>query len=174
MPLLGVHLLSAGDSVFVGGVLREMGIHGAIIMVLMGVITLMGAAIALMYRQSNKVYGYRLAERDDVLNAALNDSKNALTAMLSATKERNEITDELQEVIGKQAAAFDALAERIRMHYERLVDDNARMNMVVSAISEAVRTLVGVSTDTRNKADLLARSLDEVKAVINRPRSRTR
>lgn len=173
MPLLGVHLLSAGDSIFVGGVLRELGIHGAIIMVLMSVIALMGTAIALMWRHSNKVYGYRLAERD-VLNAALNDSKNALTAMLSATKERNEITDELQEVIGKQAAAFDALAERIRMHYERLVDDNARLNMVVSAISEAVRTLVGVSADTRNKADLLARSLDEVKAVINRPRSRTR
>lgn len=163
--------LGAGDTVFVGEQLKGMGVAGAIIIVLMGVITIMGGVIAIQWKHSNKVYGYRLAERD-TLNAALNDSKNALSAMLSATKERNEITDELAEVIAKQAASFEQLSDRIRLHYERLVDDNSRLNMVVSAISESVRNMVALSTDTRNLITNVDKALGEVKAVINRPRQR--
>jgi len=169
MAMLGITLLGAGDTIFVGETLKGMGVAGAIIIVLMGVITVLSAVIALLWKHSNKVYGYRLAERD-VLNAALNDSKTALYAMLAETKERNEITEELADVVSKQASAFDALSERIRMHYERLIDDNSRMNLVVNAISEAMRAMIGVSTDTRNTIVNVDRSLGELKAKINRQR----
>lgn len=161
--------LSAGDTVFVGEQLKGQGLAGAIIIVLMSVIGLMGTAIALMWRHSNKVYGYRLAERD-TLNTALNESKTAVASMLAATKERNEITDEMADVIAKQSASFDMLTERIRSHYERLVDDNSRLNMVVTSISEAMRQTVGISTDTRNKLDTIEKSLIDIEAVILRPR----
>lgn len=170
--------LGAGDTIFVGEQLKGQGLAGAIIIVLMGVITLMGSAIALMWRHSNKVYGYRLAERD-TLNNALNESKNAIASMLSATKERNEITDELADVIAKQAAIFEQLSDRIRLHYERLVDDNSRLNMVVTSISEAMRQVVGITSDARNTSNSLTemvgrveKSLSDVKAVIDRPRER--
>lgn len=173
-----VMALSAGDTIFVGEQLKSQGLAGAIIITLMGVITLLVGAIVLMWRHSNKVYSYRLAERD-TLNNALNESKNSIATMMAVSKERNEITDELADVIAKQAAIFEQLSDRIRMHYERLVDDNSRLSLVVTAISEAMRQVVAISTDNRNLSTGLVemvgkveKSLSDVKAVIDRPRQR--
>jgi len=176
MLYLGVALLGAGDTIFVGETLKSMGIAGAIIIVLMGVITLLGGIIAIQWKHANKVYGYRLAERD-TLNAALNESKTAVAAMAVASKERNDITDEMAEVIAKQAHSFDALSDRIRMHYERLIDDNTRLNFVVSSLSESARIIVGQSTDIKTKIESNEKAiaavndvLDELRGAIVRPR----
>lgn len=175
MQMLGIMLLGAGDTIYVGETLKGMGVPGAIIIVLMGVITLLAGVIVVQWRQANKVYGFRLAERD-VLNSALNDSKTALGAMLDATKERNEITDDLAEVITRQAAAFDQVSDRIRMHYEGLRDDNARLHMVVNAIAESMRVLTGIATDGGRAASALTpqiadviKKIDELKTIMNRP-----
>jgi len=136
-------------SEFVEGQIKSMGVAGAIISVLMGVIVILSGAILVMYRHANKVYGYRLAERD-TLKDALNDSKNALKEMLDATKDRNEITEELAELIAKQSIAFTSLEQTVNHHYAMLKDNHERMHMVMSAITESIRTLSSHVGDVRN------------------------
>lgn len=144
--------LGAGDTIFVGEQLKGLGLPGAIIITLMSVVTLMGGVIALMYRQANKVYGYRLAERD-TLNAALTASTNALKDAAEEQKEQREVIEELATLIAKQSNGFEQLRERVSMQYEGLKEDNTRNNMVVSAIADALRQAVALQTEIRNTAN---------------------
>src|SRR3954471_21640426 len=93
---------------FVASTLKEMGAAGAAISVLLTAIGGLVTAVVFQYKQGNKVYGYRLAERD-TLNKALTDSSSAMNALSKIAEERNEITSDLVNVIGKQTAAVDHL-----------------------------------------------------------------
>lgn len=129
--------------------LEGMGPAGAAISVLLTFITVLGTAVGIQWRQANKVYGYRLAERD-TLNKALTDSTTAINSMIKATDERNRVTDELADAIGSQASAFDRLNDRQQMQHEVLKDEVQRQGMVISAASEATRINTGILTDIRN------------------------
>jgi len=140
-------------SEFVEGQIKSLGVAGAIISVLMGVIVVMAGVIAAMWRHSNKVYGYRLAERD-TLKDALNDSKVVLRDMLDATKDRNEITEELSELIAKQSVAFLSLEQKVDHHYAMLKDSQERLTMVMSALPESIRTMASQLGDMRTAMSL--------------------
>jgi hypothetical protein len=153
--------MGAGDSVFVGQTLHNLGLPGAIIIVLMFVVGVLGGVIALMYRHANKVYGYRLAERD-TLNTALRDSKEALASMRTAMEERNRITDELADVIEKQSVAFESVHERIKTHYEFIKDDHNRLQMVVSSMSEALRNISAETTAIKLSLPVLVSEVGKI------------
>lgn len=162
MAMLGVvAALGAGDTIFVGEQLKGLGLAGAIIIVLMSVISVMGIVIAYMYRQANKVYSYRLAERD-TLNAALTASTNTLKESVEETKEQRELIEELAGLIAKQGTAFEHLTERLRMQYDALKEDNTRLGMVISAVSDALRQAVALQTEMRNTGNDIKQSLDRV------------
>lgn len=117
---------------FVRETLRGMGEAGAAITVLlMAVMALTGAVVA-MWRQSNKVMKYRLAERD-TLNKALIESTIAVLAASKATVQSTESVEELEEGISKLTASLERLTERN-------VHDTTTQNMVISSLAEAVRT----------------------------------
>jgi Cu/Ag efflux pump CusA len=164
--------MGAGDAVFVGGVLKSLGLPGAIIIVLMFVISMLTTAIIFMQKHANKVYGYRLRERD-VLNKALSDSTVVLQQMVRASEERNEVTEGLADVTRKQAVAFDQVNERIKVHYEVMKDDLSRLAQVATAIAEAVRNINGICDALRRDAE------DHHKVLVdhidkNPPRSQPR
>lgn len=171
--------MGAGDTVFLGETLRGLGLPGAIIIVQMSVISALSTAIVIMYRHANKVTGYRLAERD-ILTTALHESKNAMNSMLLATQERNNITDDLSDVIKEQAAIFNQVSDRIRMHYEGLREDSNRISMVLGSVAESMLVLTGVATDSRNAsadaalaAKRLADQLQDIQVYLSRePRQR--
>lgn len=150
MTLLGVvAALGAGDTIFVGEQLKSQGLAGAIIITLMSVVSVMGMIIGYMYRQANKVYGFRLSERD-TLNSALTASTTALKEAVEEQKEQKELIEELAGLISKQGTAFEMLTDRVRLQYEGLKEDNTRLNMVVSAIADAMRQSVALQTEVRN------------------------
>lgn len=130
--------------------LASMGVAGAIIFVLMTVIAGLLTANVLQWRHSNKVYGYRLQERD-VLRDALNDSKHTLADVLKGMQDRNEITEELSDVIKGHTGAFMQLKAVIELHYDMMKQDKSRGEQVASAIGESLRTLTatvaGMHTD---------------------------
>jgi hypothetical protein len=130
--------------------LSGMGVSGAIISVLMAVIVLLAGVIGIMYRQANKVYGYRLAERDTLMGA-LNDSKTAMREMIEATKDRNEVTEQLSDLISKQTSAFATLELTVNNHYTNLMQQQQRLELVVSSTADALRVLTGIMRDVRSQ-----------------------
>lgn len=142
--------LSAGEAVFVGDTLRGLGLPGAIIIVLMAVVTAMGTAIAFMWKHSNKVYGYRLTERD-VLNKALTDTGGVLASLAKASEERNDLTEEQAELIEKQGQAFELLKITILSQYETIRTNHAATAQTIGSLADAVRQLTSMVQENRNQ-----------------------
>jgi hypothetical protein len=151
-----------GEAVFVSEELKSLGLSGAIILVLMFVVSILSTAIALMWRNSNKVYGYRLAERD-TLNKALTETSTVLQEMLHATEERNDITTEQAELIAKQSSAFELLKVTILAQYDTLKSNHSTTTQTVSAMAEAMRTLHSLIGENRNHYGL---QMEAVRAAI--------
>jgi len=134
------------EGAVVAQTLQGMGIEGAIISVLMGTITLLSTVIVVQYKHNNKVYGYRLAERD-TLTKALSESTSAQLSLMKATEEYSDITSNLSLVIERQSVSFASLNERIKTQYDVLKDENARMSLVIDAMGSSLRTLSAQVTD---------------------------
>jgi hypothetical protein len=134
---------------FVNKALEGMGPSGAFISVLVTFIMGLATAVAIQWRHSNKVYGYRLAERD-TLNKALTDSTAAINSMTKTADDLNEVTEELAAAITAQASASARLGDRQQMQHEVLKDEVQRQGMVISASAEATRVNSGILTDIRN------------------------
>lgn len=148
---------------WISAILKELGLAGAIIFVLMGVVTGMAEIIRRLIAHANKVYGYRLAERD-TLNKALTDTAKVLGDMLEATKDRNDLTQDQAELIQKQSQAFEVLKVTILGQYENIKDNNHVVAMAVTAMADAIRVLTSMVSDNRNVA---ANQLTELKQAIS-------
>jgi ABC-type phosphate transport system auxiliary subunit len=164
--------MGAGDAVFVSKTLLGMGVEGAIITVLMFVVSLLAGVIVIQWKQANKIYGFRLSERD-TLNKALTDSTTSLRDMFKAAEERNEIVDNLSDVIEKQAAAFDAVAERVRLQYEVMRDDQKAVSQIVSALSESVRTVSSKVEEVKSGMPAIVAAVRDAVMQTPRPGRRT-
>jgi hypothetical protein len=130
-------------------ILEGMGVPGAIIFVLMCVIGVLCGVIRVMYVQANKVYGYRLAERDSYKDALSNVSA-VLADMLKATTDRNDLTQELGELIAKQSAAFELLKVTILAQYDNIKESNHAITQAVASQAHSLRELTSMVTDHRN------------------------
>lgn len=151
------------EGAMVNEALHGMGIQGAIISVLMGTITLLAGVIVIQYKHNNKVYGYRLRERD-TLNKALTDSTNAQLALMKAVEEYGDITSSLSGVVERQSVAFNSLSERVKTQYDVIKDENSRILIVIDAISASLRVISGQMTDLQR---LFPNSVGEVKNFVS-------
>ena len=130
--------------------LTGMSVAGAIIATLLIVIMALAGVIARMWLEHNKTFKYRLAERDTLIKA-LNDSTSVLQAMHKATAERNEVTEELSELIMKQGIAFEYMNERFKSQHGIVREDTHRIEMAITAIAEAMRNLVSITENARTE-----------------------
>lgn len=131
--------------------LENMGIPGAIIFVLLLTITALVAYIRSMQAKADKIYGYRLAERDSLIKA-LTEAAGVLKDMLKAQEERNELIDEQAKLIEKQAQAFELLKVTILAQYDNIREHNAATAASVGAMAEAIRTMTMMLTENRQIA----------------------
>ena len=120
--------------------LEAMGVSGAIISALLAAVSALASANVFQYLQANKVYKYRLAERD-TLNKALTDASKVLADMLKVTEERNEINEEQAELISKQAAAFTLLEATVAMQFNTIKDYNSQSMDNFRAAAQAVAAM---------------------------------
>lgn len=130
-------------------ILEGMGLPGAIIFVLLLTIAALVAYIKSMQAKADKVYGYRLGERD-TLGKTLSDTAQVLQGVLEATDERNEITEEQADLIQKQAQAFELLKVTILAQYDNIRDHNTAASMAVTAMAEAIRQLSSMIVENRS------------------------
>lgn len=154
--------MGPGDAVFVGEQLKGLGLPGAIIIVLMAVAITLGGVIFAMWKHSNKVYGYRLQERD-TLNKALTDSSKVLADMQQATEERNDLTQDQADLLNKQSAAFEVLKVTILAQYDTIKSNDLVVAQTVTAMAEAIRVLTSIVT---SQGQTLANHVQELKNAI--------
>jgi hypothetical protein len=143
-------------------ILESMGIAGAIIFILLTTVVALVLYIKSMQARADKIYGYRLAERDN-LNKALTDSSKVLEDVLRATEDRNELTAEQAELLVKQSQAFELLKVTILSQYDNIRDHHQTNAQVVSAMSEAVRVLSSMVVENRTIAQ---GHVNDVKALM--------
>lgn len=140
-----------------------------IIGTLMTVITAETACIVWMQKRADKIYGYRLAERDTA-NAALNAAAAAQQAQAAATRERNQLQEELTETINALTNSIAIFIEKQTIHHTHLVSDQSRVSQVIEAIAAAMREAAMQSTGVKDKVDVLLAQLpgmsNEIKAHI--------
>lgn len=150
--------MGPAEAVEVTTVLHGMGLAGAVITVLLSVVGSLAAVIVWMQRRADKVYGYRLAERD-ALNKALTEAASAQQAQAAATSERNQLQDQLSETITSLTQSIALFIERQTVHHEHLVTDQGRMITVIDAIAEAMRNASLTTTGVKDKLDTLLNQL---------------
>jgi hypothetical protein len=143
--------------------LKDMGVAGGIIFVLMTVVTIMSEVIRRLIQHASKVYGYRLTERD-TLNKALTDTAKVLADMLEATKDRNDLTEDQADLIAKQSQAFEILKLTILGQYDNIKNNNTAVAQSVTAMAEAIRALTSLVNDNRH---VVTNQVTEVKQAIS-------
>lgn len=130
------------------------GLEGWVIAVLMSAVMGLISAVVWMQRRADKIYGYRLAERD-TLNKALVDAAAAQQAQASATRDRNQLQDELTETIAALSQSIAMFIERQTIHHEHLVGDQERIAKVIEAIAEAMRNATLQTTGVKDRVETL-------------------
>lgn len=139
--------------------LEGMGVQGGIISVLLLTVSGLVVYVKSLHTKADKVYGYRLMERD-TLNKALTDTAKVLEDVLEATDERNELTQQQADLIQKQSAAFELLKVTILSQYDNIRDHNSASAGAVTAMAEAIRTLSGMVIENRSIAQTQVTSVN--------------
>lgn len=132
-------------------ILEGMGFPGLVIFFLASALVAAVVYIRQMQAKADKIYGYRLQERD-TLNKALTDTAKVLADLLKATEERNDLTEEQAALISKQAQAFELLKVTVLAQYDSIKDHNATASQAVASMAEAIRTLTTIVMENRTIA----------------------
>jgi hypothetical protein len=143
-------------------ILAASGLAGVVIFLETLAIGALVAYIKSLQTKADKVYGFRLAERD-TLNETLSNVANVLRDVLKATDERNDITAEQAELIVKQAQAFELLKITILAQYDNIHDYNKATAQAVASMAESIRTLSSMVLENRTIATA---HVQAVQAVI--------
>ena len=154
------------------------GLPGAIIGTLTGVVIILVSAIVYMQRRADKVYGYRLAERD-TLGASLHEASTAINNQATATRERNIVMDELAETIRESTQANLLLVERLTLQHEFLAGEHGKTATVIASIAEAMRNAVLQTSGVKQSVDGLLMGVpgmtkelrDHIEKLVNEVRA---
>lgn len=144
-------------------ILEGMGIAGAIIFVLLATVAGLVAYVKTLQGKADKVYGYRLAERD-TLNKVLGDTAKVIEGIIRANEDRNDLTEEQALLLREQAHAFELLKTTVLAQYDNIKDHNTATALTIASMAEAIRTLTAMILENRTIAT--AHVLD-VKAILN-------
>lgn len=145
--------------------LKELGLTGYFISALFTAVAGLSAAVAVQWRQSNKVYGYRLKERD-ILNKALTDTSANNLVLAEAIRERNVLTSDLVESIQSLVVSNTLLHDRIGVMLDVHSREQLAQVEVIKSLSEAIRTQNGMLVDNRNACANILGGMSDVKANL--------
>lgn len=132
-------------------ILETGGVWGAIVFVLLSTVIAETLYIRSMQARADKVYGYRLAERD-TLNKVLTDTAKVIEGIIKANEERNDLTEEQALLLREQAHAFELLKTTVLAQYDNIKDHNTAMALTIGAMAEAIRTLNSMLLENRTIA----------------------
>jgi hypothetical protein len=150
-------------------ILEKGGIWGAIVFVLLVSVAGLVAYVKSLQAKADKVYGYRLAERD-TLNKTLSDSSKVLEGIIRANEDRNELMNEQADLILKQAHALELLKVSVVSQYENIKDHNTASAQAVASMADAIRSLSITVAENRNIAQQhvmnVQKSIDDMAKAV--------
>lgn len=155
-------------------ILESGGVWGAITFILMLTVAGLATYVRSMQAKADKVYGYRLAERD-TLNKVLTDTANVIAGIIKANEERNDLTEEQAQLIREQAHAFELLKATVLAQYDNIKDHNSAMVQTISAMAEGIRVLNSLMLENRTIAhahvldvkNMLSNAESKIKSAIS-------
>lgn len=146
-----------------------MGTEGAIITTLMGVVTVLSTVIVVMYNRANKIYGYRLKERD-VLNTALSSATTATKEHTRSMENRSAAIAALADAIKDQSASFEHVRDRVQMQFDFQSKEFGRHAQVIEAMAEANRVMAAMLAENKRHIELIHSATEELRTKISKPR----
>lgn len=141
-------------------VLEKGGLWGAIVFVLLTAVIGLVAYVKSLQAKADKVYGYRLAERD-TLNKTLSDSSKVLEGIIKANEDRNLLIEDQADLILRQSHAFELLKTSVLAQYDNIKDHNSASSMAVAAMADAIRALNGMLLENRNLSTVYVNDVKE-------------
>lgn len=133
-------------------------VAGAIIAVLLMCCVATISCIVWMQRRADKVYGYRLAERDKLMEA-LHAASAGQQAQAAATHQRNALQEELAETIEALTNSIQLFIERSTIHHTHMVGDQGKQHVVIESISQAMRDVAMHTSGLKDNVAALALGL---------------
>lgn len=135
--------------------LASQGSLGVLVYVLITIVLALSFTNWHQYKQANKVYGYRLAERD-TLTKALTDTTHVISDMLKDAEEDNTLTKELADLLNGQAGELESvrqavvrIGESVRDNHMMAMDSARAAAQAVAAMAESIRALNSVVMENR-------------------------
>lgn len=159
-------ILAGATPEIVTDTLSGMGLAGAVITVLMAVVTSLAGAIIVMFRINNKLHAERKAENALVIKV-IENVNNSLTKLADSTDDRNVVTEALADAIKVQAATFELVNQRIEFYHNGNIEKLGGIDKVVAAMSEAVRVSNGTVSLIRDGVGTIASNISDMKAKID-------
>lgn len=147
--------------------LKELGTTGYFISAMMTAIAGLSAAVAVQWKHANKVYGFRLAERD-TLNEALTKSSASNMVLAESIRERNVVTASLEDAIQRLTVSNTMLHDRIGLMLDVHSREAAAQNDVIKSMAEAIRTQTGIVTNARDLSAGVMAGISEIKLAVSR------
>lgn len=150
---------------FVAQTLSGMGVAGAVISVLMVVVTTLAGVIVYLFKQNTKLHIERRAESAAVIKL-IESNNTALTEVARSTDERNRVTQELAEAIKAQAQAFEMVNQRIEFYHDGNIEKLKDLAVAFASHADAVRVNTGMVTETRNAGQATLSAIADVKVKL--------
>ncbi len=154
------------EAELVSSTLKDWGAAGAVIAVLMTVITSLVTALIFQYRQINTLNMERRLESGTVIKLG-EGTIAALAKLTDASEERNSGADELADAIKDLAEAIRLVDQRIGFYHDGNVEKIQHVREVVGSLSDAVRVNTGIATEVRNAALGLVTSMSDAKSKLD-------
>jgi hypothetical protein len=146
--------------------LRELGLAGAAIYVLLTTVGALCGVIVFLFRQNNKLNAERRAE-SAIMIKLIESNNSALGRFASSTDERNRVTQDLADAIAAQAAAFEMVNQRVGFYHEANTEKLKDMRDVVAAGAEAMRVNSGIVIEVRNGHVQISTLIAQMKAQLD-------
>lgn len=137
-------------SEFVTGQIKELGVAGAIISVLLTIVVpSLVAAVIFLFKKIMSMNDARVAERDQFANLVASNSA-ALNKNAEAILRQSTVQEKLADAIEAFSVDTRMTNDRVNLYHSDNKDKLKDLDQVVGSMAEAVRVNTGIVTEVRN------------------------
>lgn len=150
---------------WVNEILKNNGLAGAFIMVLLAGIAALARVIKSKDRELKELYAERAREREQLVRLAEGANTTGMVTA-NATERRNEIMAALGNALSLQANGVERYEDRVQSQAKMLEDKFSDFRHVVDAFGESNRTNSGLIAEVRNALITLTSAVNQLSITV--------
>lgn len=150
--------------------LKQNGLAGAFIMVLLGAVTALWQMNKAKDKQLKELHAERAREREQLVRLAEGANTTGMVTA-NATERRNDIMSELGKALSAQANAVERYEDRVQSQQKMLEEKLSDFRHVVDAFGESNRVSSGLLSEIRNALGTLTSTITQLSITVQSKRS---